>query len=161
MSSQSDSAERRGDGPIATNRKARRDFEIIETYQCGISLMGPEVKSLREKHVSIDEAFARTDGGELTIYGMHINPYKFSRGEIDPDRPRTLLAHKKEIAEMAKATEERGVTLIPLRLDFVRGMAKLTLGVGKGKRNYDKRQDLKKRDADRDIQRAFKERNKS
>lgn len=153
-------SDRRGDGLIASNRKARRDFEIIETYQCGISLLGPEVKSLRNKHVSIDEAFARTDGDELTVYSMHIKPYEFSRGDIDPDRPRKLLAHKKEIIEMAKATETRGVTLIPLRLDFVRGMAKITLGVGRGKKNYDKRQDLKKRDADLDIQRAFKERNR-
>ncbi len=160
MSQEPDAAQRRGDGLIASNRKARRDYTITETYQCGMSLLGPEVKSLREKHVSIDEAFARTDGDQLTVYGMHIRPYKFSRGDIDPDRPRTLLAHKKEILEMAKATEERGITLIPLRLDFVRGMVKLTIGVGKGKRNYDKRQDLKKKDANRDIERAFKERHK-
>ena len=160
MAHESDAKERRGDGPVATNRKARHDFAILETYQCGISLLGPEVKSLREKHVSIDEAFARTDGGELTLYGMHIRPYKFSRGEIDPDRPRVLLAHKKEIAEMVRATEERGTTLIPLRVDFVRGRVKITLGVAKGKRAYDKRQDLKKRDANREIERAFKDRHR-
>ena len=160
MASEPDKIERRGDGPIATNRKARRDFAILETFQCGISLFGPEVKSLREKHVSIDEAFARTDGGVLTIYGMHIRPYKFSRGEIDPDRPRLLLAHKKEILEMAKATEEKGTTLIPLRLDFVRGLVKVTIGIARGKKSWDKRQVIKKRDADRDIQRAFKERHK-
>lgn len=160
MASEPTQAERRGDGLIASNRKARRDYEILETFQCGISLFGPEVKSLREKHVSIDEAFARTDGGELTIYGMHIRRYKFSRGEFDEDRPRTLLAHKKEIAQMTKAIEEKGTTLVPLRLDFVRGMVKLTLGIGKGKKQYDKRHDIKKRDSERDIARALKERNK-
>ncbi len=152
--------QRRGDGLIATNRKAKRDFHILETYQCGISLLGPEVKSLRLKHVSIDEAFARTDGDQLTLYGMHIKPYEFSRGEVDPDRSRVLLAHKKEILEMSKHLEERGVTLIPIRLDFVRGMVKVTIGVGRGKKQYDKRDDIKKRDANRDIARALKQRNR-
>lgn len=160
MANPESESQRRGDGLIASNRKARRDYEILETYQCGISLVGSEVKSLRNKHVSIDEAFARTDEGELILYGMHIKPYEYSRGETDPDRPRKLLAHKKEIIAMAKATETRGITLIALRLDFVRGMVKATIGVGRGKKNYDKRQDLKKRDADRDIERAFKERHK-
>jgi SsrA-binding protein len=150
--------ERRGDGLIATNRKARHEFAISETYQVGIKLAGSEVKSLRDKHVSISDAFCRVDDMILTIYGMHINPYEFSRGDIDPDRPRLLLAHKKEILEMARATEEKGTTIVPLRLDFVRGMAKLTIGIAKGKRSFDKRQDLKKRDADRDIERAFKSR---
>lgn len=160
MSKEQQDGQRKGDGLIATNRKAKRDFQILETFQCGISLAGSEVKSLRNKHVSIDEAFARTDDGQLTIYGMHIKPYEFSRGEIDPDRSRILLAHKKEIAQMSKYLEERGVTLIPLRLDFVRGMVKVTIGVGRGKKQYDKRQDLKKRDAQRDIERAFKARNR-
>ncbi|MFN8015385.1 MAG: SsrA-binding protein SmpB [Acidimicrobiia bacterium] len=152
--------ERKGDGLIATNRKARRDFHIIETYQCGISLAGPEVKSLRNKHVSIDEAFARTDGAQLTLYAMNIKTYEFSRGDIAPDRPRTLLAHKKEIIEMSRHLEERGTTLIPLRLDFVRGYVKVTLGVARGKKSYDKRQDLKKRDSQREIDRALKSRNR-
>jgi SsrA-binding protein len=160
MASEPDSTSRRGDGLIATNRKASHEFTIGETYQVGIKLAGSEVKSLREKHVSIADAFARADGGELTIYGMHIKPYEFSRGELDPERPRKLLAHKKEIAEMARATEEQGTTLVPLRLDFVRGMAKLTIAIAKGKRTYDKRQAMKKRDAERDIERAFKERHK-
>lgn len=155
-----DEKQRRGDGLIATNRKARHEFTISETYQVGIKLAGSEVKSLRDKHVSISDAFCRVDGGVLTIYAMHINPYEFSRGELDPDRPRALLAHKKEILEMARATQEQGTTIIPLRLDFVRGMAKLTIGIAKGKKTYDKRQDLKKRDADRDMERAFKSRNR-
>ncbi len=159
MTTDEDNA-RRGDGLIATNRKARHEYTIEETYQVGIKLAGSEVKSLRDKHVSIADAFCRVDNGELTIYSMHINPYEFSRGELDPDRPRTLLAHKKEIIEMARATEEKGTTIIPLRLDFVRGMAKLTVGIAKGKKHYDKRESLKKRDADRDIERAFKHRNR-
>lgn len=121
---------------------------------------GFEVKSLRDKHVSINEAFARTDGGELVLYGMHINPYPFSHVSIDPDRPRKLLAHKKEILAMARATEEPGTTILPLRLDFVRGMAKVTVGIARGKKNFDKRQDLKKKDSDRDIARALKDRSK-
>lgn len=149
---------RRGDGLIATNRKARHDFAISETYACGIELKGSEVKSLRDKHVSISDAFCRVDDGQLTIYGMHINPYPFSRGEIDPDRPRRLLAHKREILEMARATEEQGTTIVALRLDFVRGMAKITIGIAKGKREYDKRQDMKKRDANREMEKAFKQR---
>lgn len=152
--------ERRGDGLVATNRKARHEFAVSETYQVGIVLKGSEVKSLRDKHVSIADAFCRVEDEELIIYGMHINPYAFSRGDVDPDRPRKLLAHKKEILEMSRATEEQGTTIIPLRLDFVRGMAKLTVGVAKGKRAYDKRQDLKKRDADREIEKAFKLRNR-
>jgi len=160
MSKEQTPEQRRGDGLIATNRKARRDFHILETFQCGISLLGPEVKSLRLKHVSIEEAFARTDGNQLTLYSMHIRPYEFSRAEVDPDRPRVLLAHKKEILEMSKFLEEKGVTLIPLRLDFVRGMVKVTIGVGRGKKQFDKRQDLKKRDSDRDIARALKDRNR-
>lgn len=96
MSTESDKTERRGDGLIATNRKARHDFTVLETYACGIVLLGSEVKSLRDKHVSINEAFARTDGGELVLYGMHINPYPFSHVSIDPDRPRKLLAHKRD-----------------------------------------------------------------
>jgi len=160
MAKEVSQSERRGDGLVATNRKARHDFAVSETYQCGMSLTGGEVKSLRDKHVSIADAFCRVESGELIVYGMHINPYPFARGEVDPDRPRKLLAHKKEIAEMARATEEQGTTIIPLRLDFVRGMAKLTVGIAKGKRAYDKRQDLKKRDADREIEKAFKQRNR-
>ena len=161
MSENEEKAKRRGDGVVATNRKANHDYAISDTYTCGIELMGPEVKSLRLHTASITEAFARVDENlELWIYGMHINPYKFSREEIDPIRPRRLLAHKKEIIQMGKALEDKGTTLIALKIIFYDGKAKDLIGVGKGKRQYDKRQALKKKDQNREIEKVLKFKNR-
>ena len=161
MSNDKEKTGRKGDGVAATNRKANHDYAISDTYTCGIELMGPEVKSLRLHTASITEAFARVDENlELWIYGMHINPYKFSREEIDPIRPRRLLAHKKEIIAMSKALEDKGTTLIPLKIIFYDGKAKCLIGVGKGKRQFDKRHALKKKDQDREIAKVLKFKNR-
>lgn len=119
-------------------------------------LAGSEVKSMREGHANIRDAYARVEDGEVWLYGMHVPPYAFSRADLDPDRKRKLLAHHKEILAMARGTEEKGHTLVPLRVYFTDGRAKVELALGRGKRAYDKRQALAKRDADREAERALK-----
>ena len=146
----------RGDQQVITNRKARHDYSVLDSFEAGIMLAGAEVKSLRDGKGNLQDAYARIQNGEVFLHGMHILPYAFSRGELDPVRPRKLLLHQKEILEISRALEERGVTLIPLRVYFVNGRAKVELGVCKGKRAYDKRQALKARDAQREAERALK-----
>ncbi len=119
-------------------------------------LAGSEVKSMREGHANIRDAYARVEDGEVWLYGMHVPPYAFSRAELDPVRRRKLLAHHKEILAMARGTEEKGHTLIPMRVYFKDGRAKIELALGRGKRAYDKRQALATRDADRAAERAMK-----
>src|SRR5690554_4831870 len=124
-------AEERGGGrkTVATNRKARHEYEILDTLEAGIMLKGPEVKSIRNGKVSLAEAFARLDGGEAWIYGMHVTPYDpASRWNTDPTRPRKLLLKATEIRRLIGATQEKGLTLVPLELYFRRGYAKLALG---------------------------------
>ena len=147
---------RRGDQLVATNRRARHDYHILDTWECGIVLHGAEVKSLRAGHATIRDAYARVEGGELWLHSMHVPPYAFSRVELDPDRKRKLLVHHKEIVEMARGTEQKGNTLVPLRLYFKDGRAKIEMALARGKRAYDKRQALAKRDADREAERALK-----
>ena len=147
---------RRGDGTVLTNRKARHDYSILDVWECGIVLEGAEVKSLREHHANLQEAFARVDDGEVWLNGMHILPYAFSRGDIDPVRRRKLLLHAREIDEITRKTQEKGLTLIPLKVYFKDGRAKLELGLAKGKKNYDKRHSLAERDAKRDMERALR-----
>ncbi|MBK5288093.1 MAG: SsrA-binding protein SmpB [Acidimicrobiia bacterium] len=147
---------RRGDGTVLTNRKARHDYSILDVWECGIVLEGAEVKSLREHHANLQEAFARIDDGEVWLNGMHILPYAFSRGDIDPVRRRKLLLHAREIDEITRKTQEKGLTLIPLKVYFKDGRAKLELGLAKGKKNYDKRHALAERDAKRDVERALR-----
>lgn len=140
---------------VVTNRRARHDYEILERYEAGVELLGSEVKSLREGRCSLAEAYARVQHGEVWLHGMHIPPYVFSRGGgHEPQRPRKLLLHRREIEEIARETGEPGVTLVPLAVVFVAGLAKVELGVGRGKKRYDKRQDEARRDADREIARA-------
>jgi SsrA-binding protein len=141
---------------VATNRRARHDYEILDTWEAGLVLHGSEVKSLRDGHATIRDAYARVEDGEAWLYSMHIPPYPFSRGELDPDRKRKLLLHDKEIVEMARGTEQKGHTIVPLRLYFKDGRAKVELALARGKRAYDKRQALAKRDADREAERALK-----
>ncbi len=145
---------------IARNKKARHDYEILDELECGIVLQGTEVKSLREGHCSIREAYVRiTPGGELDLVGATIPEYRC--GNIynhEPTRTRRLLAHKREIKKLADQIRAKSATLVPLKIYFVRGKAKLLVGVGLGKRKADKRQDLAKRDAQRDMDRAMSRR---
>jgi SsrA-binding protein len=147
---------RRGDRVVITNRKARYDYFVLERYECGIVLKGPQVKSLRNGRANLQDGYARIDDGEVWLFGMHVSPYEFSRGDLDPVRPRKLLLHHKQIVELARATEEKGVTLVPLSVYFKDGRAKVELAVARGKARYDKRQAIAERDAKRETQRAMK-----
>jgi SsrA-binding protein len=146
----------RGDRVVISNRKARYDYFVLETYECGIVLKGPEVKSIRNGRANLQDGYARIDDGEVWLFGMHVSPYEFSRGDLDPVRPRKLLLHHKQILELARATEERGVTLVPLSVYFKDGRAKVELAIARGKARYDKRQAIAERDAKRETQRAMK-----
>ena len=146
---------------IASNKKARHDYFIEDTYEAGIVLHGTEVKSLRQGHCSIKESFVRIDNGEVIIYGMHINPYE--KGNIfnkDPLRVRRLLMHKKEIANLFGKTKQDGYSLIPLSVYFKSSRVKLELGLCRGKKLHDKRDSIAARDAKREMDRAMKERNR-
>ena len=146
--------------PTIANRRARHDYAITETFECGMVLAGAEVKSIRDGKANLRDAFARVEGGEVWLYGMHITPYAFSRGELDPERRRKLLLHAKEIADLERATQDRGITLVPLRCYFKDRRVKVELGVGRGKKSYDKRQSLAERDARREAEAALKQRNR-
>ena len=147
---------RRGDQQVITNRRARHDYLVLDTWECGIMLAGPEVKSLREGRGNLQESYARVEDGEVWLHGMHISPYAYSRVELDPVRRRKLLLHHKEILALERGTQERGHTLVPLRIYFKDGRAKVELALARGKRAYDKRQALAERDAKRETERAMK-----
>ncbi|MBU0677726.1 MAG: SsrA-binding protein SmpB [Verrucomicrobia bacterium] len=141
----------------ATNRKARRDYHVLQKLEAGIELRGTEVKSLRQGRVSLGEGYARIERGEVVLHGVHILPYE--HGNIhnhDPLRPRRLLLHSHEIAKLIGLVQEKGCTLVPLRLYFKKGRAKIELGVCKGKHTQDKREDLKRKTADREAERAIR-----
>jgi SsrA-binding protein len=141
---------------VARNRKARHEYEILETYEAGMELKGPEVKSLRSGGVAFQDAFARVDSGEVWLHSLHISPYEqANRNNVDPVRPRRLLLNRQEIRRMIIKTEEKGLTVVPLEIYFSRGYAKISLGVARGKNMYDKRQTLKRRQQDREAQRAI------
>lgn len=145
---------------IANNKKAYHDYFILETYEAGISLHGTEVKSLRTGKCSIKEAFIRIDRGEVFVYGMHISPYE--KGNIfnkDPLRDRKLLLHKSEILKISGKMKEDGITVVPLKVYFKGSLVKVEIGLAKGKKLYDKRQDIAKKDQKREAQREFKIRN--
>ena len=144
---------------VATNRKARHDYHIVETMEAGIELRGSEVKSLRMGRASLRDSFARVERGELFLYNMHISPYeKGGHYNPDPRRTRKLLMHRSEIKKLLGKTTQKGFTLVPLKLYFSRGKVKVELALGRGKRSYDKRADLERREAERAIQRALKDR---
>jgi SsrA-binding protein len=147
---------RRGDQVAITNRKARHNYFVLDTYECGIVLKGAEVKSIREGHANLQEAYARVDDGEVWLHGMHILPYKFSQESLDPVRKRKLLLNRREIDRIAVATGEKGITLVPLRVYFKDGRVKVEIGTARGKHHYDKRQALAARDAKRETERALK-----
>lgn len=143
-----------GHTPTITNRKARHEFHIGETFEAGIVLQGTEVKSLREGKASIQESFCKVENGEVWIHGMHIAPYEQgNRWNTDPLRPRKLLLRGREIEQIRRQLEEKGLTLIPLKLYFFRGYAKLNVALARGKKLYDKRQSIAERDADREMRR--------
>jgi SsrA-binding protein len=149
---------RAGRTPTVRNRRARYNYEILDTFECGIVLAGSEVKSLREGKATLQDSYARIRDHEVWLHGMHVAPYPFSREELDPLRPRKLLLHRREIDELTRLTAERGMTLVPLQLFFKDHRVKVELGVARGKRTYDKRRTLAERDAQRDIDRAMKDR---
>jgi SsrA-binding protein len=143
----------------ATNRRARHDYAIDETYEAGMVLTGAEVKSLRNGKASLAESYARVTDGEVWVEGLHISPYSHaSQREMDPRRPRKLLLHKKEIERLIGKTQERGLTLVPMRIYFTRGLAKMELGLGRGKRQHEKRDAALEREHKRDMERAFSRR---
>ena len=143
---------------ISNNKKARYDYFIDDVYEAGMVLTGTEIKSLRQGKANIKESYAKIENGELIIYGMHISPYEQgNRFNVDPLRPRKLLLHKKEIRKLLGLSTTKGYTLIPLRLYInERGLAKLEIAVARGKKNYDKREIIAKKDALRKIQQAIK-----
>ena len=142
---------------LANNRKARHLYNVLDTLECGIDLRGTEVKSMRGASFSFSDSYARIIDGELWLVSFHISPYKF--GNIhnhDPDRNRRLLVHKQEIKRLRRQVEEKGLTLVPLRFYFKRGLIKLELGVCRGKKLYDRRETIKKRDQKLDAEREMK-----
>ena len=145
---------------VANNKKAHHDYFIDETYQAGIALTGTEIKSVRAGKVSIKESYAKVEHGEVIIYGMNISPYEQgNRFNVDPLRPRKLLLHKREIRKILGATTEQGLTVVPLQMYInENGLAKLDIAIARGKKLYDKRDDIAKKDADRRMERAMKNR---
>jgi SsrA-binding protein len=140
---------------VATNRRARFDYELLETLEAGIALTGSEVKSLRTGHASLNEAFALVDGGEVWLENVHIPPYEQGQKRgYEPRRRRKLLLHRKEIDRLTGVTAEKGLTLVPIQLYFVRGIAKVQIGVGRGKQRFEKRQAVIEREAKREMERA-------
>ena len=144
-----------GQKTVVSNRKARHDYEILERFETGIVLSGAEVKSLRGGHGSLSEAFARVRDGEVWLEGMHIPPYAQAadRSRYLPTRPRKLLLHRKEIERLVGKAAERGLALVPMRVYFAHGLAKVELGLGRGKRQFEKRQALAEREHRREIER--------
>ncbi len=147
---------------IATNKRAFRDYAVLETLEAGIELKGSEVKSLREAKINLSDSFARIEEGQVFLYNTHISPYaQASYLNVDSTRSRRLLLHKKEIRRLDMELAQKGLTLIPLKMYFnSKGFAKLELALCKGKRSYDHREDIKRRETDRKIRQAMKDRNR-
>jgi SsrA-binding protein len=147
----------KGTKVVATNRKARHDYHVLDTYECGIALVGSEVKSLREGRVQLRDAYARVDEGEVWLHGAHISPYSFAQGRDghEPERRRKLLLHRGEIDELTGRTQQESLTLVPLSIYFKEGKAKVELALARGRRHYDKRQAIATRDAQREAERAM------
>ncbi|MCI6855043.1 MAG: SsrA-binding protein SmpB [Firmicutes bacterium] len=145
---------------VANNKKAYHDYFIEETYEAGIVLTGTEIKSVRQGKVSIKESYAKIENSEMILYGMNISPYEQgNRYNVEPLRPRKLLLHKQEIRKLIGYTTIKGLTLVPLKMYInEEGRAKVEIAVARGKKNYDKREDIAKRDAKRDMDRKMKER---
>lgn len=147
--------------PLARNRRASYDYFIEDTVEAGVVLQGTEIKSIRAGRINLQDAHARIDNGEAFIINMHISPYEQgNRHNHDPTRTRKLLLHRKEIDKLVGLTQRQGFTLVPLRVYIKNGFAKILIGVGKGKKRHDKREDLKQKQMKRDIDRAMREVNR-
>jgi SsrA-binding protein len=146
---------------IAKNKKARHDYFIEEVYEAGMALTGTEIKSVRQGRLNLKESYAKVEGNELIIYGMHISPYEQgNRFNVDPLRPRKLLLHRQEIRKLIGYTTQKGLTLVPLTVYInEKGLAKMEIAVARGKKLYDKRDDIQRRDQERHIQQEIKSRN--
>ncbi len=151
-------AHKKDKGRVVTNRRARHDYDIIETLEAGIVLTGPEVKSLRDGQANISDAYAEIRNAECFLVNLHISPYQFSRvsSNTDPKRDRKLLLHKREIMRLDGKVRQRGFTLIPLSIYFKDGKAKVELALAKGKRYRDRREDIRKRDEQRIMERDLR-----
>jgi len=154
--------EKKAPPPAISNRKARQSYHILESFEAGIELRGPEVKSLRAGKANIQDSFARVERDEVFLYNMHINPYTYTHHEeLSPTRTRKLLLHRSQINKLSGKVQEKGLTLVPLDIFFnPKGIAKVNLALAKGKRGPDKREDLKKRDLQREAQREYRARTK-
>ncbi len=143
---------------ICQNRKARHEYHIEDTYEAGMVLLGPEVKSIREGRINLKDGYVEIRGGEAWLQNVHISPYTFATNtsRLDPLRPRKLLLHKRQIRKLAGKIKERGYTLIPLKVYFADGKAKVEIALAKGKKIYDKRESLKRKTMDREFQKRFK-----
>ena len=145
------------DAPLAQNKKARHDYQILETIEAGLVLTGTEIKSVRERRINLKDGFAQIHNGEAWLMNVHISEYmQGNRFNRDPLRARKLLLHKKEIQKLTGQTSEKGITIVPLKVYLKHGFAKVLLGIAKGKHDYDKRETIKKRDQDREIRRTLK-----
>lgn len=145
------------DAPLAQNKKARHDYQILETLEAGLVLTGTEVKSVRERRINLKDGFAQIHNGEAWLMNVHISEYtQGNRFNHDPLRARKLLLHKKEIQKLTGQTSEKGITIVPLKVYLKHGFAKVLLGIAKGKHDYDKRETIKKRDQEREIRRTLK-----
>jgi len=144
---------------IAENRKAYHDYHLLETFEAGVALLGTEVKAIREGRANLRDSFARVDNGEVYLYNVNISPYSH-RGYVDhePLRPRKLLLHRNEIRKLIGKTVEKGMTLVPVRMYFKNGRVKVAISLAKGKKEYDKRETIKRRESDRETRAAMKSR---
>ena len=146
-----------GEGTFATNHKAGRDYEILESFETGIELRGTEIKSIRQHRVSIDDSFARVDGGELFLYNMHVSPYEQGgRFNTEPTRPRKLLMHRRQIDRLQGRLTQQRLTLVPLKVYQQHGLVKILLALGKGRRVFEKRDRIRERETQRDIQQRLR-----
>ncbi|NVY97071.1 SsrA-binding protein SmpB [Lactobacillus sp. DCY120] len=146
------------DNVLANNKKARHDYNILTTYEAGMVLTGTEIKSIRAHKINLKDGFAQVHNGEVLLSNVHISPYdQGNRFNHDPLRNRKLLLHKKEIAKIANQVQDKGITVVPLKVYLKHGFAKVLLGVAQGKKQYDKRETIKRRDQERELQRNFKQ----
>jgi SsrA-binding protein len=151
-----------GEKLVASNRRAHHNFDILETHEAGLVLQGTEVKSLRESRADLKESYARIDGNEAWLLGLHISPYaQGNRANHDPLRPRKLLLHRGELNRLLGKIMEKGLTLVPLRLYFKQGRAKVELGLARGRKTLDKRHAIREREETREVQRALRERTRA
>lgn len=154
---------RHPEGPVirrvSKNRRARHDYDILETFECGLELRGAEVKSLRDGQMTLQDAYARVDRGEVWLLGAHVAPYEYASGfgRVDPDRPRKLLLHRRQIDELAGRVAQQSLTLVPLSVYFKDGIAKVEIALARGRKTYDKRHALAERDATREMARVLKD----